>query len=70
MYHGVWHVSNGTGIDTRAGITSGQPTVCIAVNTWLVACMCNSCVAGMWRGVVVVIAICSGLCILLQPLVL
>ena len=22
----------------RAGVTSGQPTVCIAVNMWLVAC--------------------------------
>ena len=38
MYHSIWHASNGTGIDTRAGITSGQPTVCIAVNIWVVAC--------------------------------
>ena len=31
----------------RAGLTSGQPTVCIAVNMWLVAC--NEWYSGMWR---------------------
>ena len=40
----------------RAVITSGQPTVCIAVNTWLVAC--NELFS--WY-VVVMFAICSGL---------
>ena len=43
-------------VQYRAGITSGQPTVCIAVNTWLVAC--NELFS--WY-VVVIFAICSGL---------
>ena len=48
-----------------AGIASGQPTVCIAVNMPLVAC--NEMYS--WS-VVVTCSICSGLPILLQPLVL